>query len=519
MKLLSLCLTSAHSIKDLGKQVRQADVIAAAQHTLRYIHMLAAFRHGSPPRREVPEFISVRVYLAAYLMVYKQSSAFERMRALETALLSAAAPLVERVRVICEEVSMRGTFEAVPFELTKDFNTMLYAYVAAFVRWKAPDELKLCTRLRHRLNALYDSLELLGESDPALLEGLIRNAEAMRSTMQQVSGIEAVLLFDRERRQTKRNAAVVGARWPRKLSEEQLQHEMLLDSTFQLPVHSAKDPISKTLADAFWRSLVSDLTLPNNPCFSRVIEVLREIKRGVHPALDEALDLDFIEDQADAGVFTWDCCVQLMRTIHSCVPADAEELEACPPEEQAERFCKCLRSLLEHTHAASVKDCNYRLRRIAGHVQERGVQMEQRNFQAKLDEGTVTLERVKAWLLQQPSEGMLGALLAGLLSLLLDEKEPSQWPETLALDVAHLQDLRTELQSIGTAATMMVVAREILNGASNKEEAGRTLVSLCARVPTVSIPAEELSDATLRARLEDSLLACTSPTHAVRCVM
>jgi hypothetical protein len=517
-------------MEEVVKVIRNPDVIQVTQHCLQYIHTLAAMRHGSPRRRDVPEFINVKVFLAGYLVVYQTSRAFERMRSLETALLNAAAPLVARVRVICEEVRLRGTFEAVPWELTKDFNAMLYAYVSAFKQWKAPDEIKVCTRLQHQLNALYDTLEMLGDRDPLVSDKMLRQIEAMRANMQDVAGIDAVHQFDLQR-QTLKKEKVEGASWPEqsRMTREQLQHEMLLDPNFQLPVSSAKDPISQTLADAFWGSLVSDLTLPNNPCFSRVIKVLGEIKKDL-PALDEALDLDFIEDQADAGLFTWDRCMQLIRTIHSFMeplPADAElwkVLEECPqaPQEQAQKFCRCLRLLLAHGHTSSLKDCNFRLRRIAVNIQEQGVQMEQRTFQAKLDQGTVTLERVEQWLHRQPAESLSSIVLSGLLELLFEA--PTQWPETLALDVVHLEALRADIHSIGTATTMMVVARDILNGESNKEEAGRALTCVCAmladEVPLHSImDASGLSDPLLCARLKDSLAVCATPTHAVRRVM
>ena len=73
---------------------------------------------------------------------------------------------------------------------------------------------------------------------------------------------------------------------------------------------------------AFWDSLVDDLIL-DRPCYVRVLRVLCEIRDGISEvagsresaSIHEAIDLDFIRQQADLGAFGWDSCKNLVGAV------------------------------------------------------------------------------------------------------------------------------------------------------------------------------------------------------------
>jgi hypothetical protein len=73
---------------------------------------------------------------------------------------------------------------------------------------------------------------------------------------------------------------------------------------------------------AFWDSLVDDLRLAT-PCYVRVLRVLAEIRDGIMDLagsreeifLRDAIDLDFIRQQAEAGLYDWASCTKLVASI------------------------------------------------------------------------------------------------------------------------------------------------------------------------------------------------------------
>jgi hypothetical protein len=60
--------------------LREKQVIAIAKACLQRIHLLCTFRHGSPPKSLVaPNEVNVKVFLAAFMIVHRQTHVFESM--------------------------------------------------------------------------------------------------------------------------------------------------------------------------------------------------------------------------------------------------------------------------------------------------------------------------------------------------------------------------------------------------------------------------------------------------------
>ena len=120
------------------------------------------------------------------------------------------------------------------------------------------------------------------------------------------------------------------------MSNEKLSHELLLDSTFQLDEGggcSAENPvfhsIRQTFHHAFWDSLVCNLRL-DTPCYVRVLRVLTEIQDGIYnlaagtkgPKNDnivEVVDVDYILQQAEKGLYDWSNCKSLIEAIFTII--------------------------------------------------------------------------------------------------------------------------------------------------------------------------------------------------------
>jgi hypothetical protein len=467
------------------------NVINATKACLQQMHVLSVMRHGWPAGQKKRRFINVKVFLASFMVVYQTDNVFERMGPLEEGLLQAARPLLARVLAICDAVCEVHAFAKVPAALTRDFNTLLFAYIEAFYAWKAPDEQKLCQRIGHQLTACYASLVCLSpQSERA--ESLTREVERLRAMLKSIGGQKALAQFDAEVRVEPASTRVEDpkkARW--ELTEEQVDHELLLDPTFRFEREQSADLVSVHFRKAFWDSIVGDLTLPT-PCYVRVLKVLTEI-RNTGPLLD----MDHIEQQAYAGEFaSWDRCVSLMRTIESCFSNDEvlELLERAPPadaREQAERFCHGLQLLHGQVRAYKLGEANLRLDRRAAVIQRDGVHFERERFKpASLDHTRAWLQRqvrvqpqLHAALVEGSATALAGVHREALLDLLFNA-EDVECPETLALDRERIAQMREDLQAIALSMTESMVTK-------------------------VATPAQ----------LETAVARCKDPTHPVRCIM
>ncbi len=139
------------------------------------------------------------------------------------------------------------------------------------------------------------------------------------------------------------------------------------------------------ITQAFWLSLQDDLELPQ-PCYVRVIRVLREIRDGISEvggasesaAIKEEIDIDFIEKKANADVFEWKDCQSLIRRIVDIIrrlqsprrDADLTEkfnqtkadLVSADSDISARPriFCKALEFLLDRVNLIRIDNANAR---------------------------------------------------------------------------------------------------------------------------------------------------------------
>ena len=243
--------------------------------------------------------------------------------------------------------------------------------------WKIPDEKKLACRIQRALIALYQAEHHLPPGEP--LDSKLRlefriQIDRLRTKWSQISGPEVLQQFDTQRgvqvsgvqvngvqdnsaqlngaqvnsvqvsgvqdNSAQLNGAQVNgvqstvmASLPTRMSNEQLAHELALDPTFQLDEGggcSAENPLYQRIRGsfhrAFWDSLVDDLCL-DMPCYTRVLRVLAEIRDGIHDLagtrdscnIMEVIDLDYICQQAERGLYGWPECTRLISGIFGVI--------------------------------------------------------------------------------------------------------------------------------------------------------------------------------------------------------
>jgi hypothetical protein len=508
------------SFESLTAKLREKPVIASTKALLQRVHLQCTFRHGSPSGVRTPENVNVRVFLAAYMIAYRSTHVFESMGALEHPLLEAATKLLDCFESIVGVLRDHdGYFAAVPHALSEAFPTLLFEYLKCFKAWKVPDEAKLVCRIRHALVALYQAETHLPPDEPEdsrLKVEFRTQIERLRSKLQQISGADALAQFDADREANVLPVAPAAAQQggyaalPGRMTNEQLAHELLLDPTFQLDEsggcgleNAVFDRIRASFHQAFWDSLADDLRLAT-PCYVRVLRVLAEIRDGINDLagnretanLAEAVDLDLIKQQAEAGAYDWMHCRRLVRAVVEMVqrmqsPRRDEEtagrwaalerrMLAAAPVEHPAVFCAALEFLLDRVNAMRIDAANARLRLISPVIRDHGIDYERGKFQDKLNDGSLTLERTTAWVgeaVRQVVDGReveLDALLNGraeafvrvhsaamvrLVTSMEHRAFPSRAdtaPETLLFDVHRIGGMQIEFHYLTMAATVLL---------------------------------------------------------------
>jgi hypothetical protein len=439
-----------------------------------------------------PQHVNVRVFLASFMIAYFPANVFENMGPLEKALFDVATPLIECFELITGAISRGIHFKDVKRSMTKDFTTLLYNYLCHFKAWKVPDEKKLVARIQHALVALYDAHGHLppNESRDSKLNIEFRTQIGrLRIKLVKIAGQETLDKFDEGRAALPQGiggqASTVA---PARMTNEKLAHELLLDPSFQLNEDGQSESevfkkVRQTFHEAFWNSLAEDLRL-DPPCFVRVLRVLEEVRSGLHDvskehdAIDTKLDLVDLKERTDAGTYTWPEAYGLVGSVVSIIQRSEEDKRHA---ETIERFavitdamqaspacpnvyCKGLEFLLNRVNAMRIDSANARLRTIAPVIRDGGIEYERGKFKDKLDANQISLERTTAWLRSSMDNGESdNVVTAAILNLVSTSKiiTPETCPETLLLDVDHIQRFQEELHYIVTSATVLIRAGHV----------------------------------------------------------
>ena len=259
--------------------LREPPRIQVAKSFLQRIHRVSYSLHPPTSGESNPPTINVRVFLAGFMIAYKKSHVFEEMRELETTLLSSASVFVEFVENIARLVVERGSFSNLPKDLTANFEACLFKYLKDFKAWKVPDEVKLTRRICHALTALEEAQLQLPENEPSdsrLSVEFCTQIERLRSKLQQIAGADKLQEYDDSRRAARaageQNKGLVrgGVGLKDKVSNEQLAHELMLDTSFELNDLAEAECCSCAISNAIrqkFHQVRGDIILSKSPIY------------------------------------------------------------------------------------------------------------------------------------------------------------------------------------------------------------------------------------------------------------
>lgn len=400
---------------------------------------------------------NVRIFLAAYMIAFHPTRVFEEMDVLEQTVADSAINLIVSFETICHRIlfSETGSFAEVPHDLTADFPTLFVNYFHDFNVWKVPDAARLATRIRRALLALYQAVQTLPsdepEDSPLRIEFTTQIAR-LRTKMLQICGEGALADLDAERINhipptppaqgldealPPPPAVQTHSPIPPRLSNEQMALAILIDGDFIVEDDdddtngarqgSVSGEMRERLHRAFWESLEHDLSQPT-PLFTRALRVLEEVHTALStipetplPAqeavvLNEAINIEHIRTQAEAGLFSWESCVRLVAAV---VGVANEMLDAARRGQTLTMWAQisasldeatinaqlrpralsgALKFLLNRINAMRADFARARVRLVAPVVRENGIEYLRGKFQDSINAGTLTLQRTTAWI-------------------------------------------------------------------------------------------------------------------------
>ncbi|XP_027300838.3 T-complex protein 11 homolog isoform X1 [Anas platyrhynchos] len=276
-----------------------------------------------------------------------------------------------------------------------------------------------------------------------------------------------------------------------------LAHEIVLNGDFKLQMgnfspFSLENRVKETLHKAFWDNLKEQISA-SPPNYTQAIQLLQEIKEALlslllprhnrlQSRIEEALDMELIRQEAEHGVL--DICgltTYILDTMAMlCAPVRDEEVQGLQSlTDPAQLFREIFRVL----DLMKMDMLNFSIQSLRPHLRDHSIQYERKKFQELLDKLPNSLDHTTEWLREAAAEvsaslsesqphsaalqGAVGGspalpsltavLNQGYMNLLCWEPGQKEYPETLLMDQARLQEVRAQVNQLATTAAVLLV--------------------------------------------------------------
>ncbi|XP_035203186.1 T-complex protein 11 homolog isoform X2 [Oxyura jamaicensis] len=264
-----------------------------------------------------------------------------------------------------------------------------------------------------------------------------------------------------------------------------MAHEIVLNGDFKLQMvnfspFSLENRVKETLHEAFWDSLKEQISA-NPPDYTQAIQLLQEIKEALlslllprhnqlRSQIEEALDMELIRQEAEHGALDIrGLTTYILDTMAMlCAPVRDEEVQGL---QSLTDPAQLLREIFRVLDLMKMDMLNFSIQSLRPHLQDPSIQYERKKFQELLDKLPHSLDHTTEWLreaaaavsasLSEPQphsaalQGAAGGSTAlpsltsmlnqGYMNLLCWEPGQKEYPETLLMDQARLQELRAQV--------------------------------------------------------------------------
>ena len=185
--------------------LREESTISRCQACVVRLHRLCCVRAipiPEPEQEQSATIVTIRVFLAAYMIALHPTQVFETIGAVERDLTESAQRLLDLFESILSAIRSHPHFAlcALPADTAQSFLLALSNYQLCFHAWKTPDAAKLIGRIQHALVALYHAAHHLlpAPADAGPRAELRTQVRRLRDKLAQIAGPDALARFDRE---------------------------------------------------------------------------------------------------------------------------------------------------------------------------------------------------------------------------------------------------------------------------------------------------------------------------------
>ena len=266
------------SYQDLSTRLADPILMQTMKRMLHRVCVLTAEGVRDVPVAERATGVNLRMFLLAFKIAYHVDNVFEEMTKREEILHVAAKTVMAVFDSLCLDIAdlkRGGDYDPSVAKALK-FHVVLYQYIAAFKSWRQFDSEKCTNRISHALRALYEADSLLTDKDTDELE--LRNRfrkqiEGFRRKLLAISGESVLRRIDALQHDTKllplpvKGCEVMGcvstmSMMPpmRRMTNEQLAHELQLDPSFTLNADGGESPMRVKLRQCF-----EVISIPSTP--------------------------------------------------------------------------------------------------------------------------------------------------------------------------------------------------------------------------------------------------------------
>ncbi|OMP83407.1 T-complex protein 11-like protein 1 [Diplodia seriata] len=275
-------------------------------------------------------------------------------------------------------------------------------------------------------------------------------------------------------------------------SNRVLVHELALDKRFRIDEaqpSEVRDALNREICESMKRGFERGEGAPWTTAMADNIrgKLLRLLKPGnsMYKLISEALDPEFVHQQATQGVFSYDRFFSFMASIlpKLCAPFRDVAVKALAAElEESGDLDQMVGKLFKLLHVIDLLALdyqNYLLHTMAPTLIKEAPGYEQRAFAQDLESNVITLQKTKRWFSsasvnclteadrRDPIYGPPTAqkiYARGLVDLAIAPPplQDSEVPETLALNQARLARIRQDAVKVTTVGAILLTAKNLL---------------------------------------------------------
>ncbi|NXI65205.1 TCP11 protein, partial [Anseranas semipalmata] len=288
------------------------------------------------------------------------------------------------------------------------------------------------------------------------------------------------------------------------ISKLSIAHEIVLNGDFKLQMvnfspHSLENRVKETLHKAFWDSLKEQISA-SPPDYTQAIQLLQEIKEALlslllprhnqlRSQIEEALDMELIRQEAEHGALDIrGLTMYILGTMAMlCAPVRDEEVRGL---QSLTDPAQLLREIFRVLDLMKMDMLNFTIQSLRPHLQDHSIQYERKKFQELLDKLPNSLDHTTEWLRKAAAEvsasfsqsqphpavssspaaplqgaasgsttmpSLMSVLNQGYMNLLCWEPGQKEYPETLLMDQARLQEVQAQVNQLTIIAAVLLV--------------------------------------------------------------